>query len=326
MKKYFIKNSNLLEEINNSKITYCCYTDKKYTKYDIICDGYDLVTPNLIDNFFKKNKDKDEVIIRIMTEEHILPYISYKGSKVNLQDVKMSPFKHFVLSRDDYNKVIQDYQNSLDIIETYNNKIIDIKNNIKEINRDIRFKKLSKESDKELKVLLFDNEREIKNIINLIKNETNEFSNNIKKYMKEVLRSHWKGETIETGSYCIDQGKLTDNLVYMLITLVDQYAKSGNWCGYSWLEDMKSAALVQLCEVVLKFEESKSNNAFAYLTQIVSMKFISILNGEKTQTRIKSQLLKNNGYDATYNEAAELEYNISKEYFEEDQKKIKELL
>ena len=57
-KRYFLKNANLLEEINNSKITYCCYTNKEYTTYDIICDGYSLVTPNVIDTFFNKNKSK----------------------------------------------------------------------------------------------------------------------------------------------------------------------------------------------------------------------------------------------------------------------------
>ena len=135
--------------------------------------------------------------------------------------------------------------------------------------------------------------------------------------MIEVLRSHWKGTTIESGEYCITHGNLTDGLVYMLMLLIDQFAKSGNWSGYSWLEDMKSSALVQLCDVVLKFEENKSNNPFAYLTQIASMKFTATLNSEKTQTKIKSWMLQSIGYDASYNETAELEYNSGKEYWEE---------
>ena len=46
-KRYFLKNANLLEEIHKSKMTYCCYTNEEYTNYDIICVGYDLITPNV---------------------------------------------------------------------------------------------------------------------------------------------------------------------------------------------------------------------------------------------------------------------------------------
>ena len=42
---------------------------------------------------------------------------------------------------------------------------------------------------------------------------------------KEVLRSHWKGDTIETGHFDISQGRLSDGLVYMIIMLVDQICK-----------------------------------------------------------------------------------------------------
>lgn len=314
--RYFLKNSNLMDEIHKSKTTYCCYEDKKYIDYDVICEDYSLITPNVIFKYFEKNAQKDYIIVRVMTSEHILPYIS-DTSKLNLQDIKMTPFKHFYISKADFLKIYEQNKGCFEDIENNNNRICLLKEQIKDNNKNIRFNKLNKELQIPYKEFNQKCNDEIEELIDKIRVLTSGFSNDIKVCMKEVLRSHWKGKTIEDGEYCVSHGKLTNALVYMLMMLVDQFAKSGNWSGYTYLDDMKSSALVQLCDVALKFEESKSNNAFAYLTQIASMKFTATLNSEKTQSRIKSQMLQSLGYDASYNETAELDYNTGKEYWEE---------
>ena len=128
------------------------------------------------------------------------------------------------------------------------------------------------------------------------------------KYAKEVLRSHWNGKTIESGHFDVSQGHLSEGLVYMIIMLVDQFAKSGNWSGYTYLEDMKGSALVHLCDVALKFEESESTNVFSYLTQIASNKFTATLNSEKYQRKIKSKMMQAVGYNPTFNEMVNEEF------------------
>ena len=55
-KKNYVNNANLLAEIHKSKLTYCYYEEEKYTDYDIICSGYDMITPNQIDTFLRKIK------------------------------------------------------------------------------------------------------------------------------------------------------------------------------------------------------------------------------------------------------------------------------
>ena len=189
---------------------------------------------------------------------------------------------------------LQDNRNNLqnDIAEKQNN----INNAQKEIDQ------LEKDKQEPFKQKIIELKDEVNSYIDNIKELSDMFSNEILKYAKEVLRSHWKGETIESGTFSTSHGKLTDNLVYMIIMLVDQYAKSGNWVGYSYLDDMKGAALVHLCDVALKFEESKSNNAFSYFTQTAANKFKATLNLEKMQSKIKSRMLQDSGYNATFNE------------------------
>lgn len=305
-KRYFLKNSNLLEEVHKSKLTYCCYEKPEYGHYDIICDDYNLITPNVVNDFFKKNPNNEYIIIRVMTNEHVLPYC--KNGKVNLQELKMSPFKHFLITKKSYENVFIAFGNNLSKIDELNLKISNLKEIIKDNNRNIRLNQQTKEKQKLYKENNKLCKENIESLTQEIKNLSETFSEYIMKDAKEVLRSHWKGDTIETGHFDISQGRLSDGLVYMIIMLVDQFAKSGNWSGYTYLDDMKGSALVHLCDVALKFEESKSNNVFSYLTQVASNKFTATLNSEKTQRRIKSKLMQEIGYNPTFNEQLEEDF------------------
>lgn len=312
-KRYFLKNANLLEEIHKSKLTYCCYTNEEYSNYDVICNDYSLITPNVIADFFEKNPDRDYIIIRIMTAEHIPERYFQKNGKINLQDIKMAPFKHFYLSKKDFKKVFKESKINVDNIHEKIETIKKLKEQIKENKKSMRFNKLKKDLQEPYKEFNKKCVADINDLVKEIKDTSEIFSTKIRTKMKEVLRSHWKGDTIESGEFCVTQGNLTNNFVHMLMLFVDQYSRSGNWANYSWKEDMKSAALVHLCDVSLKFEENKSSNAFSYLTTIASNAFTATLNKEKNQTAIKSYLLQRIGYDATIGDQVDAEYAASEE-------------
>ena len=133
------------------------------------------------------------------------------------------------------------------------------------------------------------------------------------KYGKEILRSHWSGKSIEEGHFDISQGSLTEGLVMMIMMIVPKYARSSNWASYTFRDDMESAAMLQLYDTALKFEEIKGTNVFSYLTQIASNRFTYILNTEKTQRKIKSKMMQQAGYDATYNEQIDYEMSLRME-------------
>lgn len=305
-KKYYIKNSTLMEEIHKSKLTYCCYEDKKYGNYDVICSSYSLLTPNILIDFFDNNKDKNEAIVRIMTDEHVID--NCKNNKINLQELKMSPFKHYKVDRNVFENIYKKYISNLIEIEKLNKDNEVFKDIIRQNNKSIKYYLLEK--DKQMVYKESNKEFREKVSINIHKIEelSKDFSKEIIETSEEVLRSHWVGKTIKDGEFCCDKGKLTNDLVYMIINFVDQYARSGNWAGYTYLEDMKGFALVHLCDVALKFEESKSTNAFAYFTQIVANKFIATLNLEKVQSKIKSTMMQEAGYNPTFNEQIVEEY------------------
>lgn len=101
-----------------------------------------------------------------------------------------------------------------------------------------------------------------------------------------VGRSHWKN-----GQFSLTHGKVTNRLGAMWMKLVERYGHRGNWRGYTYLDEMRAQALVQLSQVGLQFDESKSSNPFAYYTQCVSTSFLKILTNEKKSQSIRDDLL-----------------------------------
>jgi hypothetical protein len=109
-----------------------------------------------------------------------------------------------------------------------------------------------------------------------------------------VGKSHWKG-SIDNGVFDKDHGRITENLGKMFIKLSDRYAQRSNWRGYTYIEEMKGQAILQLSQIGLQFDESKSENPFAYYTAAVTNSFTRILNIEKKSQNIRDDLLEEAG-------------------------------
>lgn len=90
---------------------------------------------------------------------------------------------------------------------------------------------------------------------------------------------------------------MTAELVKMLVMLVDRYSQKANWRGYTYIEDMKSEAVVSLLNGALKFKPEVSQNPFGYLTQIVTHSFLTTLDKEKRVRTIRDDILERNGFD-----------------------------
>jgi len=101
-----------------------------------------------------------------------------------------------------------------------------------------------------------------------------------------VGKSHWKG-TVDKGNFSKDHGRVTENLGKMYIKLSERYAQRSNWRGYTYVEEMRGQAVLQLSQIGLQFDESKSENPFAYYTAAVTNSFTRVLNLEKKNQNIR---------------------------------------
>jgi hypothetical protein len=114
-----------------------------------------------------------------------------------------------------------------------------------------------------------------------------------------VGRSHWKGD-LATGEFCRDHGSMTRKLAMMFMKLCERYATRSNWRGYTYNEEMRGQALLQLSQIGLQFDESKSQNPFAYYTAAITNSFTRILNIEKKNQNIRDDILEINGLNPSW--------------------------
>jgi hypothetical protein len=114
-----------------------------------------------------------------------------------------------------------------------------------------------------------------------------------------VGKSHWRGDLI-AGEYCRDHGDMTAELARMFLKLCERYATRSNWRGYTYNEEMRGQALLQLSQIGLQFDESKSQNPFAYYTAAITNSFTRILNIEKKMQNIRDDILEMNGLNPSW--------------------------
>ena len=105
-----------------------------------------------------------------------------------------------------------------------------------------------------------------------------------------VGKSHWEGG-MDNGSFALRAGRATEKLARMWMKLCERYATRGNVRGYTYNDEMRGQAILQLAQIGLQFDESKSDNPFAYYTAAVTNSFVRIINIEKRNQNIRDDIL-----------------------------------
>ena len=114
-----------------------------------------------------------------------------------------------------------------------------------------------------------------------------------------VGKSHWQGG-MENGYFDNKHGKATNKLAMMWMKLCDRYATRGNVRGYTYNDEMRGQAILQLAQIGLQFDESKSQNPFAYYTAALKNSFVRVINIEKKNQNIHDDMLEQNGLNPSY--------------------------
>jgi len=123
-----------------------------------------------------------------------------------------------------------------------------------------------------------------------------------------VGKSHWKGD-LETGEFTLE-GTMTNKLARSFMLLTERYSMRFNWRGYTYVDEMRSQALLQLSQIGLQFDESKSQNPFAYYTAAIDNSFTRILNIEKKNQMIRDDLLIETGQSPSFTRQMAHETNL----------------
>lgn len=287
----YLNNKDILKEIHKSKLTYCSFTSPSVTSYDAIVDSTKDITKSTmldaiearaerlakeaqelelaegrkrkLDEFLKPVSEipATDVVFRVMTWEHI-PIDDAKQKKADAK------------AQEEYDK---------DLFETeYDEPEVVIKGETKYV-------KVNFPPFKHYQITHMSSEDDSSQSIASIPN----FKLNV------VGISHWKGG-IDNGHFSTDHGQMTPKLAHMFVKLCERYATRSNWRGYTYNDEMRSQALMQLSYIGLRFDESKSQNPFAYYTAAITNSFTRVLNIEKRNQNIRDDILEMNNFAPSY--------------------------
>src|SRR6056300_628003 len=266
----YLNNRDILKEIHKSKNTYCSYRDRELDhQYDIIVPSVDKINQRTIAEARRNQADR----IKRATGEIVDP------KKIENTDLvfRIITWEHIPKVPKKLTKAQEKKKSKLeDLLEM----------------EDVDFE------DDGLQELIED----VKQDLNYIKLPFPPFyhyriDENKTPYL--VGKSHWRGD-LESGEFCKDHGMMTNKLAHMFIKLCERYATRSNWRGYTYNEQMRGQALLQLSQIGLQFDESKSQNPFAYYTAAITNSFTRVLNIEKKNQNIRDDILEQNGLNPSW--------------------------
>ena len=274
MKSNYLNNKDILKEIHKSKTTYCSYTHPEYADYDMILPEIGKINKK---NILEARRLRAERLAKVAHEAAIADGTKRKLDEfeVSLKDVAATDVVFRVMTWDHV---------PVDDAKT----------------KKARMTALEIEDDEDPLLTEYD-EMDLTHTKYVKVNfpPFQHFKVDATGTPILVGKSHWQGD-LETGSFEKMHGNMTKKLAHMFMKLCERYATRSNWRGYTYNDEMRSQALLQLTYIGLRFDESKSANPFAYYTAAVTNSFTRVLNIEKRNQNIRDDILEMNGLNPSY--------------------------
>ena len=110
----------------------------------------------------------------------------------------------------------------------------------------------------------------------------------MKEYKKKCLAAEKRGRR---------QPPISDYIGECFLKIANHLSYRPNFINYTYKEDMISDGIENCLQYVSNFDPEKSNNPFAYFTQIIYFAFIRRIQKEKKQVTIKQRLIHENNLD-----------------------------
>lgn len=285
----YLNNKDILKEIHLSKNSYCSFAEAEFNQYDIIVEHND-------------NKNLVESLLHANTQEIITKAREARASRVAVDKEKIDP--ETIPVTDLVFRVM-----------TWDHIPIAPKP-LKKTAKKLSAKELFEFEDQDIQDDLFadlEDAAPIKEIDDMVHTRVNfppfqHFKIDSNGSFICVGKSHWIGDVI-TGEFSKDHGQITNKLAKMYLMLCEKYALRFNWRGYTYVDEMRNSAVLQLTYVGLRFNEAKSSNPFAYYTAAVNNSFCRVLNTEKRNQNIRDDIMEMNNLSPSWSRQFANEYS-----------------
>ena len=112
---------------------------------------------------------------------------------------------------------------------------------------------------------------------------------------KEFLRAmvEWKDNCKEEG----EQLPVTNYIGECFLKIATHLSYRPNFINYTYRDEMISDGIENCLQYVNNFNPEKSNNPFAYFTQIIYYAFLRRIAKEKKQSHVKNKIIEKSNYE-----------------------------
>ena len=94
--------------------------------------------------------------------------------------------------------------------------------------------------------------------------------------------------------------QITNYLGECFLKIATHLSFKPNFVNYMFKDDMISDGIENCVQYIHNFDPQKSQNPFAYFTQIIHYAFLRRIQKEKKQLEIKNKILEKTGYDEVF--------------------------
>ena len=112
----------------------------------------------------------------------------------------------------------------------------------------------------------------------------------------------YKKDVAEAEELGKPKPRITNYLGECFLKIATHLSFKPNFVNYIYKDDMISDGIENCVQYIHNFNPEKSQNPFAYFTQIIHYAFLRRIQKEKKQLEIKNKIIEKNGYEEVFHD------------------------
>lgn len=121
---------------------------------------------------------------------------------------------------------------------------------------------------------------------------------NNKEFLEALIR--YRKDVEEAKLKSLPKPPIPNYIGECILKIANHLSFKPNFVNYMFKDDMISDGIENSIQYLHNFDPEKSQNPFAYFTQIIHFAFLRRIQKEKRQMEIKNKILEKTGYDEVF--------------------------
>ncbi|WDS61235.1 sigma factor for late transcription [Synechococcus phage S-BM3] len=122
----------------------------------------------------------------------------------------------------------------------------------------------------------------------------------------------YRSKVVHARENDLPKPRITNYIGECFLKIANHLSYRPNFVNYMFKDDMICDGVENCVQYVDNFDPNKSNNPFAYFTQIIYYAFLRRIQREKKQLEIKNKIIERSGFDQVFTaDSNDVGYDIS---------------